>query len=193
MQNSYWNGLDLVQSSTRDRLLRQLEEDRPSAIWFSMPEGPGPRPPRCFTTTDHRRREQRRRHLLIQANTVAVIQRALTTNWTCQVYTESLGHVVGEVLFPVLSQPHRVRKHGNMWHRQCSKSWTVWSSNGRIKKLNRCVQQPVERTISDQSRNVEMPSTLIKTLTELIILHVTIDELEHMTRLGSGRLFVAVS
>ena len=131
VQKSYWNVFDLVLSSTRDWFLRELEEH--SATWFSMPEGPGPRPSSCSTSTDHRWREKRRRHLLIQEN-------ALATNWTCEVYIESLGNFVGEVLFPVLWQPHPVRLHWNMWHRPCSKSWTIWSSNGRIKMLNRGVQ-----------------------------------------------------
>ena len=38
VQKSYWN--DLVLSSTEDDLLREL--DRPSALWISVPEEPGP-------------------------------------------------------------------------------------------------------------------------------------------------------
>ena len=97
-------------------------------------------------------------------------------------HTESLGNLVGDVLLPVLSQLNRVRLQENMWYRQCSKSWTIWPSIGRIKTLNRGVRKPVERTISDQSRQVEMPSALIETLTELILLHVTVVGLEHRRR-----------
>ena len=61
VQKSCRKGFDEVESSTRDRLLRKLEEDRPSATWFSMPEVPGPRPSSCSTSTDHRWREKHRR------------------------------------------------------------------------------------------------------------------------------------
>ena len=64
--NSCWNGFDLVQSSTKDRLLRELELDRPSAIRISVPEAPGARPSNCSAPVDHRWREKRRRHWSIQ-------------------------------------------------------------------------------------------------------------------------------
>ena len=70
---------------------------------------------------------------------------------------------------------------------QCSKSRTIWSSSGRIKSSNRAVHQLVERTIFDQSRNVEMSSALIKTLTELILPHVTVDELDRRRRSAGSR------
>ena len=38
-RNPAGTDFDLVQSSTKDRLLCELELDRPSAIWISMPEG----------------------------------------------------------------------------------------------------------------------------------------------------------
>ena len=59
VQKSFWNGFDLVQSSTEDKLLLELEQDIPNAILDLHARGAGTAP---FQLT----RERRRRNLSIQ-------------------------------------------------------------------------------------------------------------------------------
>ena len=83
------------------------------------------------------------------------------------------GQFMVFLLMPALSQLHRVRLQRCTWHRQCSKFWTIWSSNARTKPLIRDVHQPVFRTISDQRRHVEMPTASVGKQTGLNFPHVT--------------------
>ena len=101
---------------------------------------------------------------------MAEIQRALTANWTCEVYIESHGHFVGDVLFPVLSQL------------RVTAGEHVASSVFEI--VDNLVEQWKNQNVKscDHSRDVEVPSALIETLTELILPRVTVDELERRRR-----------
>ena len=91
MQKSYQNGFHMVRSSTEDQLSRDLFLDRPSFLWISVPQAPGPR-----------WRENRRRRLPAQKCVLAVIRHAMATPGVCDVFVDSLEISVGSVVTPVL-------------------------------------------------------------------------------------------
>ena len=100
VQKSYQNGFYMARSSTENNLSRDLELDRPSALWISVPEAPGsgPRLSNVSGAVD----ENRHRRLPTQTCVSAVIRHAMATPWVCEVYVDNLENSFGSVLTPLL-------------------------------------------------------------------------------------------
>ena len=132
-----------------------------------MPEGPGPRPSNCSTPTGHRWCEKRRRHF----------QRARV----CEGYIESLENSVGALLFPVSTVCDCKEVS---WHCQCSNSWKVVE---QWKKQNVESWCPSTCWTNNSPTRVAVSQCPIETLTELILPHFTVDELERRRRLAESQ------
>ena len=90
----------MVRSSTENNLSRDLELDRPSELWISVPEAPrpGPRPSNVSGAVD----ENLYRRLPTQTCVSAVIRHAMATPWVCEVYVDNLENSFDSVLIPLL-------------------------------------------------------------------------------------------
>ena len=89
VQKSYWN--DLVLSSTEDDLLRELELDRPSALWISVPKEPGPATFPLSWSSGSSLARCASSLVSMQKCVPAVIRHALTALWGCEVYNVFFG------------------------------------------------------------------------------------------------------
>ena len=178
---------DLVLASTEDKLRRELEQDRPSALGIFVPEGFGPRPSPCSGAQHHSWREKRRGVLLIQRRVIPVI-----ASWLCQENVDSLAGTLGPLLGPALpASPSAIFRQclslRDDSSRSFSKCWTLWSSNAQIKTLSRgsCVKT-APGTASHRFRSIGLPPAFVTRLTELLFRCVTGQRMGALSEVGGS-------